>query len=317
MLFFPTTESRLRGAFSDKHVLITGSSSGIGRFAALLLARSGASLTLVARTPGRLEDAAGDARASLPEGSSARVGAIACDCADAPAVDAMLARAVGERGEVDLLINSAGGAVGTHFEDLTPEVAEAQMRMNYYSQLYPTRAVYARMKESAEGGHVVLTSSMAGLVGVFGYAAYAPAKFALRGLAEVLYYEGRPHGIEVTVCYPPDTDTPGYANEKLTMPKESSAISESAGVFTPDQVAEAMLLGVIRKQKRVMIGVEGKMLGILTAGMSPGASLAEVFLMPIMRLLSVFFVAGFNKTITKVQREKEDAGRSIAPDKAM
>eukprot|EP00173_Palmaria_palmata_P003880 Plantae.Rhodophyta-Palmaria_palmata.ctg4311.p1 GENE.Plantae.Rhodophyta-Palmaria_palmata.ctg4311~~Plantae.Rhodophyta-Palmaria_palmata.ctg4311.p1 ORF type:complete len:331 (+),score=50.81 Plantae.Rhodophyta-Palmaria_palmata.ctg4311:52-993(+) len=311
MILFPSVDERFRRAFCDKHVIVTGASSGIGRCVALRLASAGAKLTLIARTAGRLSDAADDARAVQPLGCSAPIISLPCDCSDAAAVD----EAFASIDAVDVLVNCAGGAVGGYFEDLTAEVAEAQMRGNYFSQLYPTRAVFKLMKESGEGGHLVLTSSVAGLVGVFGYSAYAPAKYALRGLGEVLYYEGRSHGIEFTICYPPDTDTPGYAKEQLTMPEEALAISKSAGVFAPDKVAEALLLGVIHKQKRVMIGLEGKMLGILTAGMTPGASFIEILLMPIMRLLSLYFVADFNSIIRGVQQKNEDAGPSVMAEK--
>lgn len=73
--------------------------------------------------------------------------------------------------------------------------------------------------------------------GVFGYSAYAGSKFALRGLAEVLHMELFPYNISVTLSHPPDTDTPGFAVEELTKPKETKLISEASGLLSPDEVA--------------------------------------------------------------------------------
>jgi 3-dehydrosphinganine reductase len=315
-MFFASAADKRRQAFGGKHVLVTGASSGIGRSLALLLAAAGARVSLVARTPARLEDAAADARSLAPGDhapSSLRgVVAVPCDCSDARTVAEMVSRVERENGAVDFLMNCAGGAHGAYFEDLSPEVAEAQMRLNYYSQLFPTQALFKRMKSSGKGGHIVLTSSLAGLTGVFGYTAYAPAKFALRGLAECVYYEGRPAGIHVTVAYPPDTDTPGYANEKQTMPKEALAMSESTGVFTPDAVAEAILNGVMKRQIRVTVGLDGKMLGIVTAGMAPGASFLECLLMPLMRVVSAFVVSNFNRLIAKHAAKEEDSSEKAS-----
>ena len=66
---------------------------------------------------------------------------------------------------------------------------------------------------------------MAGFVGVFGYTDYCASKFAVVGLSEALRQELRPCGITVSVLCPPDTDTPGLANEDLTKPAETKAVS--------------------------------------------------------------------------------------------
>lgn len=75
-------------------------------------------------------------------------------------------------------------------------------------------------------------------VGIFGFTAYCSTKFALRGLAESLVMEVRPYGISVTLCLPPDTDTPGYAMEELTKPPETKALSQMVKLVQPETVAE-------------------------------------------------------------------------------
>lgn len=77
--------------------------------------------------------------------------------------------------------------------------------------------------------------------GIFGYTAYSSTKFALRGLAESLAMELQPYGISVTLSLPPDTDTPGYAVEELSKPKETKAISQMANLVQPEAVAEKTL----------------------------------------------------------------------------
>ena len=70
------------------------------------------------------------------------------------------------------------------------------------------------------------------------------------------------HGINVIVCYPPDTDTPGYALEQESKPEETHAISESAGLFTSDQVAKTMVANAIKAHPPFTLyyGLEGWML---------------------------------------------------------
>lgn len=302
------------GFFAGKHVLITGASSGIGRAATVELAAMGnVSLTLVARGKDRLSAASADAKAASDKTSvKTSVLTIPCDCTDHAAVCTMVAAAEAEHGPVDVLLNFAGGAHGCRLVDLTPDIAESQMRGNYFSQLYPTQVVFKRMVEQGNAGRILLTSSAAGLLGVFGLSAYSPAKFALRGLAECIHYEGRPHGISVSILYPPDTQTAGYENEKTTMPPETTEINATAGLWEPDRVSARVLERVAAKQFRIMLGLESRMLGILTVGMAPGTSVAEVLLLPIMRAISGLFRRDFYKIIDKHHARKVNSESASA-----
>jgi 3-dehydrosphinganine reductase len=86
------------------------------------------------------------------------------------------------------------------------------------------------------GGTIVFCSSAAGQVGAFGYCAYAPTKFALRGFAETLHMEySHDPNIHFQIAFPIDTDTPGYQSELATMPEETKAMNDAAGLACPDE----------------------------------------------------------------------------------
>ncbi len=87
-------------------------------------------------------------------------------------------------------------------------------------------------------------SSAAGLIGVFGYSAYAPAKYAVRGLMDTLRAELEPRGIHVACVYPPDTDTPGFERENETKPPETVAVSGTIKVMSPAKVAAKIVRGI-------------------------------------------------------------------------
>lgn len=75
------------------------------------------------------------------------------------------------------------------------------MEVNYLGSVYPTRAVITTMKERRMG-RIMFVSSQAGQIGLFGYTAYSPSKFALRGLAESLQMEVREGGGAVAQSEP-------------------------------------------------------------------------------------------------------------------
>src|SRR5581483_7564878 len=105
-------------------------------------------------------------------------------------------------------------------------------------------------------GHIALVSSGAGIVGIFGYSAYSPAKFALRGLAEVLRSELTRDGIGISIVYPPDTDTPQLAAENLIKPVETKAIAAGAKTWRPEDVARCIMNGVDRRRFVITPGWE-------------------------------------------------------------
>jgi len=240
----------------NRHVLITGGSSGIGLALALRCAAAGARLSLVARDPAKLAAAAAEIRATAPAASSPPAIVTApADVADETALHAAIRSAEATHGPVDILITSAGIARPGHFDELSAAIHERTMAVNYFGTLHAIRAVTPSMR-ARRTGSIVIMSSGCGLVGLFGYTAYAPSKFALRGLAESLRGELAPDNVGVTIVYPPDTDTPQLAQENLTKPAETRALTAAAGLWTADAVARATLDGLRRGRFSITPGLQ-------------------------------------------------------------
>ncbi len=146
-----------------------------------------------------------------------------------------------------MLITSAGSSHPGYFERLDDAVFRDQMEVDYFGTLHAVRAVVPSMIERGRG-HLVTVSSTAGLIGVFGYSAYAPAKFAVRGLTETLRCELAPHGIVVACAYPPDTRTPGLDAENALKPPETERISAAIKPRDVERVAHAIVHGIERNR---------------------------------------------------------------------
>ena len=272
----------------NRHVLITGGSSGIGLALARQCDAAGARLSLIARDPAKLAAAAASLRAnataptsapsasSTPSASAApsesstpsKIVTASADVSDAPSVLAAIRAAESVHGPVDILITSAGIARPGHFAELPAAIHERTMAVNYFGTLYAIQAVVPSMR-ARRTGSIVILSSGAGLVGLFGYTAYAPSKFALRGLAESLRGELAPDNVSVTIVYPPDTDTPQLVEENLTKPAETRALTAAAGLWTADAVARATLDGLRRRRFAVTPGLQLTALGWLHSLIAP------------------------------------------------
>lgn len=154
-----------------------------------------------------------------------------------------------------MLIASAGAVRPGRFEELSDETFREIMEVNYFGVLNVLRAALPGMR-ARRRGRVCVVGSGAGLIGLHGYSAYAPSKFALRGLVEALRAECRPDGVTVSICHPPDTDTPQLAAETPLKTPELAAISASARVRSADAVADAMLRGMARGRSEIVVGAE-------------------------------------------------------------
>ena len=236
-----------------KHIVITGGSSGIGKATAKLYARDGANVTIIARRQEVLDQAKGEIDGLRNNGGATL--ALSADVADKPAIDAAMTRATGKFGVPDILMTSSGIAVPGYFEDIPTESFERHMAVNYFGTLYALQTALPAMRERGTG-RVVLVSSGAGLIGIFGYTPYSPTKFALRGLAESLRGELRRDGVGVSIVYPPDTDTPQLFEENKTKPIETKAITGTAKTWTADGVAKSVYDGIGRGKFAITPGWE-------------------------------------------------------------
>jgi 3-dehydrosphinganine reductase len=227
---------------AGSHVVVTGGSLGIGLATARACADRGARVSIIGRDRDRL------VAAQQHLGGQAAVAA--ADVTDPDGLHAALADLAERQGPCEILVAAAGQAEPGYFLELDPEAFRRQMELNYFGALHAVRAVLPGMVEQARG-HIVLLSSVSGLIGVFGYGPYTPSKYAVRGLGEALHGEFRSRGIVTSVVYPADTDTPGFHRENLTKPPETARLSAGIAPVSADQVAAAIVRGIGRDRLHV------------------------------------------------------------------
>ncbi|MGW8144323.1 MAG: SDR family oxidoreductase [Anaerolineales bacterium] len=252
--------------WQGKVVLITGGSSGIGLALAQSLADKGAHVWLLARGLEKLDSAL----ASLNCQENQHCGRISADVAKWDQVIAAVGQVEHEIGVPDLVINSAGVAHPGYFQELGIDIFHWTTDVNYYGTVYMCKAVVPKMVDRGSG-HIVNISSGAAFIGRFGYSAYAATKYALHGFSDVLRSEMKPLGIDVSIVFPPDTDTPQLAYEKGFQPPETKALSGIANLISPDwgdkatlftaqQVAGMILPKIEQRKYMILPGFEMKML---------------------------------------------------------
>jgi len=202
--------------FRGRHVVITGGSKGIGKAFAFEVVKAGGSVTIIARNMEALEKTKMELLKTVGSHDTQKVMAFSVDVSrDANSLDQVICEAEEEAGPVYMLINCAGTSMASKFEDTQAEEFKRMFEINVMGSVHTTKVVISAMKERKEGV-VIFVSSIAGLAGLFGYSAYSASKFAVVGMAEALSMEVSCHNIKVCVCFPPDTDTPGFEEEEKT-----------------------------------------------------------------------------------------------------
>jgi short-subunit dehydrogenase len=256
--------------YNNKTVFIVGGSSGIGLATAQLLLRQGANVCIFARRENLLQQALASLKQGLEgrerlerlegqekrEQDSQQLSYRCLDVIDEADVEVKFACAVSELGLPDIMINCAGAATPNYFENISAQQFEQTLRLNVLGVRNVSAAVLPYMKQTR--GQIINTSSIAGFIGVFGYTDYSASKFAIVGFSEALRQEVRPHGVNVSVLYPPDTLTAGFEQEEKTKPKETRAISANAKLLTPEQVAQALVKKIPKARFHIIPTLDGQ-----------------------------------------------------------
>ena len=288
-------------AFKDLHVVITGGSSGIGLELAKEYLKNGAHVTIVARDNVKLGKAVAELQSLCEDRSS--VSSYSCDVSSSEEnVWNVFDIIMKDHGPVDILVNCAGTSIASPFDELPPNAFESMFRANVLGSVYPTRAVLFEMKKRKRG-KIIFISSQIAQAAIHGYTAYAASKWALRGLAESLQMEVRPYNIDVSICYPPDTNTPGYEEEMKVKPMLSKKLSESGSVFNAKTVAKEIISCSNQRYFNISIGLDGWLLRQLHPGMSPINNIWEVIqgilFAPIARIISIPYLLSWDNECRK------------------
>lgn len=207
---------------TGKIALVTGAASGIGAAIAARFAEAGATVI-----------AADIAYAPPHDGH--------VDVADAASVEALMARIAARHGRLDVLAHSAAIGCNRPFLDTSPETFARVIAVNLAGSFHVAQAA-ARLMAAGGGGGIVLLSSVSGLRGNAGRAAYGAAKGGVQTLAQVMATELAPRGIRVNVLAPGPIRTP--LTDAMATPASLApwlrAIPQ-ARLGTPAEVAEAAL----------------------------------------------------------------------------
>ncbi len=208
-----------------QYALVAGGSDGLGFAFAEAIARRGLNLVLIARQEDRLKAAA----ARLKEAYKIDVISIAADMADYEKVKKLIGTL---KVSIGLLVYNAAFAPIGLFENTSEDHLALAAAVNVKAPLLLTKLLSASMIQQKRGG-IVLMSSLAGAQGSPNLAAYAATKSFNAILAEGLWKELKPHGIDVLACCAGAILTPGYQQAKISKP--------APGTLEANEVAEQTL----------------------------------------------------------------------------
>lgn len=287
----------VRIPLKNRHVFITGGSSGIGLALAHRAAVEGARVSILARSQAKLEEA----KQAIRLATGIDVATFSADVRDFDAVR----RAAEEAEPVDVLVVNQGVFVAEELAKQELEEVRFMIDVNLIGSFNMIKAFLPAMKARTDRrpASIALMSSQAGQVGIYGYTAYSASKFGLRGLAEALQQEIIADDIHVSLVFPPDTDTPGLVEENKRKPPLTSIIAASSSAMKADEVAEKTLNGIKSGSFIVPCNFEGYLLAVVTAGLSPQRSyvmaFVEVVSAGIVRLAGLFFQWNWYSSIEK------------------
>jgi NAD(P)-dependent dehydrogenase (short-subunit alcohol dehydrogenase family) len=199
---------------SNKTVLITGGTSGIGLETAKLFRDEGANLIIVGQNPDRLQSVAGQL------GDSVTV--LGGDVSKPAAVDSIIRQISDKFGRIDVLFANAGMGLASPLEAVTEDQIDRQFDVNFKGVFF---AIQKALPLLAKGGSIIVTTSFLNDVGVPGLSILSATKAAVRSLVRSLGAEFAPRGIRVNALSPGLINTPFHTKLGLSDKQLNEAAS--------------------------------------------------------------------------------------------
>ena len=228
----------LSGRVTDKIVVVTGASSGIGKATALKLASAGAKVMLVARTEEKLLETKKEI-----EAAGGRAWIYTCDIAELASCDALVARVLKDHGACDYLVNNAGRSIRRgiinsfdRFHDF-----ERTMQLNYFGALRLLLGFLPGMLEQ-KSGHIINISSIGVLSNAPRFSAYVASKAAMDAFSACAASEFFDKGISFTTINMPLVRTPMIAPTRMY---------ESVPTLSPEEAADLVVEAIVYKPVRI------------------------------------------------------------------
>lgn len=235
--------------FNQKIAWITGASSGIGEALALELARQGARLVLSARRPDELQRVA--MATGLDENS---VLVLPLDMTDEAALQQRTQTVIRRFGRIDLLFLNAGISQRSFVSDTDLAVYHRLMAVNFFGPVALAKAVLSHFL-AQKSGHIVVTSSVSGKIGVKQRSGYCASKHALHGFFDSLRAEVANEGLGVTMICPGYIQTPISASALDASGQAYGRFNKAQQAGMPaDACARRILTAVAAGQEEVNIG---------------------------------------------------------------
>lgn len=229
--------------FNDKVAIVTGGASGIGRGLCEELGKRGARIVVAdINADGAQEVAAGI------NGNGGRAHSVSLDVSCREEVEELINRTASENSRLDYLFNNAGIAIVGDARDLDFEHWERVLQVNLHGVIYGMVAAYQVMARQGFG-HIVSTSSLAGLAPVPMVSAYATTKFAVVGLSRSMRMEGAALGVKVSVVCPGLVKTGIFdASMYVNMDPKAFLAQTPRSMVDPNKAARIILRGVKRNR---------------------------------------------------------------------
>jgi len=241
--------------FNGRTVLITGGSSGIGLALARLFTQNNANVWILARRADQNKRVITELN-QITISPDQVIRRIVADVTNLNSMHKAVEFIQRKDQFPDIVINSAGVCHPGDFDELGINIFHWMMNVNYFGTVNVCKAVIPGMKERGFG-HIVNISSMAGFLGIVGYAAYSPSKYAVRGFSDVLRAEMKPFGINISHVIPTDTETPQLEYEEQYKPELAKELVGNTGRLSADTVAKIIFKGIQKNRYIITPGMEG------------------------------------------------------------